>query len=334
MKFRIYIIISVVLLLSPSVVKAQSDFDLSQRFFNEAIYNPAATGNSFTTTFFLHLRNQWIGMEGAPTTEVFSVDSFLERYQSAVGLTITGDQIGKGSISTYSARAAYAFYIPFNDKSLLSLGVSAAVVCRKTDPTGNTIEELPDPLFKSNTKYSPDFDFGVEYQGAFKVGVAVRHLGKKPTAEQPYDSKNIWAYASSRFNLMHHVSIEPMISYIHRDRINRYEFGALLYFLKSSTPRYYNDRFWVGAMYRINQQYSVMAGCHITPKIRIGYSFDYGLGDLGLISKKGTHEIFIAWQFNRLFYKDKRMDCPAYKRTDYDDKAKKDRMENLYYQFY
>lgn len=338
MKKKLYYISHLLTLLigfAPLLSSAQSDFDLSQRFFNEAIYNPAATGNTFTTSFFLHLRNQWLDLEGAPTTEVFSVDSYLERYQSAVGLTLTGDQIG--FTNTYTIRGAYAFYIPINDKSALSLGASAGLIYRNKNANGALVDDLNDSelYFGNISEYSPDFDFGFEYQGFMKVGAAIRHLGSQPSKNTfPQNSKNIWAYASTRLNLLQHISIEPTVSYMHRNGINRYEAGAIFYILKSTTPRFYNDRFWVGAMYRFNDQYSILAGLHITPKIRLGYSFDYGLRSLGTLSKKGTHEIFLSWQFNRLFYKDSRMICPAYKNTEYDTKEKKDRMEKLYHQFY
>jgi type IX secretion system PorP/SprF family membrane protein len=319
----------------PVVVHAQSDFDLSQRFFNEAIYNPAATGNTFTTGFYLQLRKQWAGLDGAPTTEVFSVDTYLERFLSGIGFSITGDQIG--FTNTYTARAAYSFFIPISDKAILSLGASAGLINRNKNANGALVDDLNDGelYFGNVSEFSPDFDFGFEFHGFMKLGASIRHLGRQSSRNTfPDNSKNIWAYVSTRFNIIHDLSFEPTASYMRRNGINRYEVGGIFYFKKSSVPRFYNDRFWLGGMYRFNDQYSILAGFHITPKLRIGYSFDYGMRELSIISKGGTHEIFIAWQFNRIFYKDRQMECPAYRNTEYDTKEKKDRLEKLYYQFY
>lgn len=334
MRYRICIILFLISL-APNILRAQSDFDLSQRYFNEAIYNPAATGNSFSSGFFLHLRKQWAGLDGAPTTGVFSAEAFLDKYHSGFGFSMTVDKIG--FTNTYTARGSYAFFIPFDESSVLALGASAGLINRTKNANGALVDDLNDGelYFGNISEFSPDFDLGIEYQGLFKLGASIRHLGRQSSKNSfPSSSKNIWAYASTRFNIIHDLSVEPIISYTHRERINRYEAGAIFYLFKSTTPRYYNDRFWAGFMYRFNDQYSILAGLHITPRLRVGYSFDYAARELSILSKGGTHEIFIAWQFNRLFYKDRTMNCPAYKDTEYYTKDKKDRMEKLYYQFY
>jgi type IX secretion system PorP/SprF family membrane protein len=136
------LIISFLLVMEGEYCKAQSDFDLSQRHFNEALYNPAATGNTFTTSVFMHARTQWLGLDGAPTTEAISFDSFLTRFNSAVGLSVTGDQIG--FTNTYVARVAYAYYIPVFAQSLLSFGISASLLNRNQDASGALVDDLTD----------------------------------------------------------------------------------------------------------------------------------------------------------------------------------------------
>jgi hypothetical protein len=51
-----------------------------------------------------------------------------------------------------------------------------------------------------------------------------------------------------------------------------------------------------------------MAGINLTPEVRIGYSFDYGFAKIYNIVGAGSHEVFLAWQFNRKFYKE--LCCP------------------------
>jgi hypothetical protein len=99
---------------------------------------------------------------------------------------------------------------------------------------------------------------------------------------------------------------------MYRANITRIEGGTLVYFFKSLKKSYYNDRFWLGAMYRLNKQFVILAGVNLTSKIRLGYSFDYGADDLATISGLGTHEVFLSWHFNRVFYKDTET-CPAYR---------------------
>ncbi|MDR0660033.1 MAG: PorP/SprF family type IX secretion system membrane protein [Prevotellaceae bacterium] len=296
-----------------SAVNAQSDFELSQRWFNEAIYNPAATGNSYSMGVFMHARRQWFGIDRAPKTGVISADMFIPAIRSAVGFNVSADKIG--FTSAYSARLAYAHYIPINSKSSLSLGFSATLLCWDFNITDASIVDPSDPLLTigKRTDYNPDFDFGVEYLGPVKVGVSVRHLFKVSSTDyHPGYSRNLWAYASTRLNALSKISVEPTLSYTFHDRVSRYEAGAIFYFGKTDPKHKLNDRFWLGGMYRFNSQLAVLAGMHVTPRIRLGYSFDYSLGDARHLSKVGTHEIFVSWHLNRAFYKNFEL-CPAYK---------------------
>jgi type IX secretion system PorP/SprF family membrane protein len=312
MKFRFSILAVVICICG--TVKAQSDFDLSQRWFNESVYNPGATGNNFSTGVFLHSRAQWAGLDGAPITNAITVDTYAENIRSGIGVSVYTDKIGY--ISSWSAKLSYAYYIGLNGKSSLALGLSGYLRNRNSHISPDMLEQSNDPAmtYSKTGEYNPDFDFGMEYLGPLKAGVAIRHLLKyEPiNAFFPAHSMNIWTYASSRFNVSQGVSFEPAVSYMYRDNIHRMEGGAIIYFFKSSSYTEYNDRFWLGGMYRLNKQFAVLAGVNLTSKIRLGYSFDYGTGDLATISKMGTHELFLSWHFNKIFYKDET--CPAYQK--------------------
>lgn len=307
----------ILLLLSICTAKAsgQGDFDLSQRWFNEAVYNPAATGNTYSMGVFMHLRRQWFGIDRAPKTGAVSVDAFIPSMKSALGLSVTADKIG--FTSAYNARLAYAYYVPLSSKSSLSLGLSASLLCWDFDISGAKITDPTDPLLAigNRTDYNPDFDFGIEYLGAFKLGLSARHLFKVESTDYHAGySRNFWGYLSTRLNLSESVSIEPTASYTFHDDVSRYEAGAIFYLGKTNASHRFNDKFWLGGMYRFNSQYAILAGLHLTPRIRAGYSFDYSFGESQNLSKAGTHEIFVAWHLNRTFYKNASL-CPAYGKT-------------------
>jgi type IX secretion system PorP/SprF family membrane protein len=313
--------ISFLLAIEGGYCNAQSDFDLSQRHFNESLYNPAATGNTFTTSVFMHARAQWLGLEGAPTTEAISFDSYLTRFNSAVGLSVTGDQIG--FTNTYVARVAYAYYIPIFAQSLLSFGISASLLNRNQDASGALVDDLTDRelYFADISETKPDFDFGIELKGPVKVGSAIRHIS--PKIASPYFkeySMNIWSYVSSKLNVLN-MTVEPTAAHVYRDKYNRFEAGAIFYFKKSKATASYNDKYWFGGLWRFHGQFAALAGISLTPQLRLGYSFDYAVGELARISEFGTHEIFISWHLNRSAPKD--VDCPAYR--NHSSKAKKKR---------
>lgn len=282
----------------------QSDFDLSQRWLKQAIYNPAAAGNNFYARMSLHGRQQWAAMDGAPVTGAIAFDAFIHQVSSGIGFTMMVDKIG--FTKTYNPRVMYAYHIPVAERSNLSFGVSGGLLVRHQDASGAIVNDLNDPqLYYGNvTEYSPDFDFGVEYQGPFRFGATVRHIGVQPSANNlPESSVNLWVYAAARVNHFSKVSIEPVLSYIYRDGISRYEAGAIVYLLRSRHIRRFNDWAWIGGVYRLRHQVSVMAGIYLTKQLGIGYSFDYGVGSLAKISGFGTHEISLTYKFSSLFQK-------------------------------
>jgi type IX secretion system PorP/SprF family membrane protein len=291
---------------------AQSDFDFTQRWFNESLYNPAAVGNSFSTGYFFHTRSQWLGLEKAPVTIAGSFDTYNQSLRSGIGASLTADYIGV--YQNYNFRAAYSYYLQLGSRGMISFGLSAGVFVREVAFNSSQLDNPSDPIlaYTQEKEYAPDFDFGVEYKGAFKFGVTVRHLGAQSIAQNRYSQPlNVWSYISSRFNISGAVSVEPLLSFTWRQSIYRVEGGALLYFFKTKNLHTYNDRFWIGGVYRTNHNIAVMAGMNVTSQLRIGYSFDYGLSNVATIATFGTHEIFVAYQFNRKFYKD--VCCPAFR---------------------
>jgi type IX secretion system PorP/SprF family membrane protein len=303
--------LSTLSLLLSAALHAQSDFDFTQRWFNESLYNPAAVGNSFSTGYFFHTRSQWVGTTKAPITLAGSFDSFSQSLHSGFGATLAADYIGV--YQTYNFRLAYAYYLEVSSSALLSLGLSAGVFARHLSVYPSQLDNANDPILAYNQtkEYAPDFDFGIEYKGAFKWGFTVRHLASHALSDNRHpQSINVWTYLSSRFNVSRSLSLEPMASFTWRDDIYRVEGGLMLYFFKTKNIRTYNDRFWLGAVYRSDHNIALMAGMNVTSKLRLGYSFDYGVGDVATLSAYGTHELFIAFQFDRKLYKDRC--CPAY----------------------
>jgi type IX secretion system PorP/SprF family membrane protein len=291
---------------------AQNDFDLTQRWFNETLYNPASAGNNFSTGVFLHSRLQWVGVSGAPSTHAGTFDTYVEELRSGFGLTFAADKLG--SMSNYNIRLAYAFYIPIGQKSVLSLGLSGGILSRNRRLQANDSESTIDPswAYGNVSDYSSDFDLGFEFKGPFKLGASVRHLASQPVQYNlTKHSMSIWTYLSSRFNISESLSLEPMAAVLYTESSYRAELGAIFYFLKTESKSTYSDKFWLGALYRTGNSFAVLAGMNLTSKIRLGYSFDYAIGDLSSIAKAGTHELFLSFYLNRIFYKDEV--CPAYR---------------------
>ncbi|MDR0296342.1 MAG: PorP/SprF family type IX secretion system membrane protein [Prevotellaceae bacterium] len=308
MKHKLLLIIIAGLL--SGTMYAQSDFDFTQRWFNESLYNPAAVGNSYSTGVFLHARHQWLNLDRAPVTIAGAFDYFNQDFRSGLGLTVLADYIGVWK--NFHFRGAYAYFLDLGNAGILSMGLAGGLFIREWDIRPEHLEDVSDPIliYNEKTKYMPDFDFGIEYKGVFKFGAVIRHIGAALSTDDYSPDPHIWSYLSSRFNLSSSVSIEPLAAFTWRAKISRLEGGVLLYFFKTKNYTTYNDHLWVGAVYRTDHNIALMAGVNLTPQLRLGYSFDYGFGNVASLANLGSHEVFLSWQFNRKFYKD--FCCPAF----------------------
>ena len=88
-------------------VSAQQDPQFSQNMFNKLANNPGFAGSRGNiATSVLH-RSQWMGFEGAPKTQNFSIDAELPFLHGGVGLNIVKDEIAQQN--SLGLQAIYAY---------------------------------------------------------------------------------------------------------------------------------------------------------------------------------------------------------------------------------
>ena len=78
-------------------VFAQQDAQYTQYMYNPMNVNPAYAGSRDALSIFGMHRTQWVGLEGAPTTNVFSIHTPLKNERLGLGLSIVNDKIGPSS---------------------------------------------------------------------------------------------------------------------------------------------------------------------------------------------------------------------------------------------
>ena len=72
--------------------------------------NPGYTGSRGQLAIISLYRNQWVGVEGAPKTITFGIDSPLGRYDG-IGLSIVQDDIGPSSETYIDGNYAHQLII-------------------------------------------------------------------------------------------------------------------------------------------------------------------------------------------------------------------------------
>ena len=111
------------MLLSGWMSFAQQDAQYTQYMYNTININPAYAGSRGVMSFFGLHRTQWVGLDGAPVTNAFSMNTPIEFTNLGLGLSFVNDRIGPTSENTISADVSYSVQTSENYK--LSIGVKA-----------------------------------------------------------------------------------------------------------------------------------------------------------------------------------------------------------------
>ena len=90
------------------VCSAQQDAQFTQYMYNTIGINPAYAGSRGVLSVFGLYRTQWIGLDGAPETSTFSVNTPLTNSNLGLGVSLVNDKIGPTNENTLSADLSYS----------------------------------------------------------------------------------------------------------------------------------------------------------------------------------------------------------------------------------
>jgi type IX secretion system PorP/SprF family membrane protein len=265
--------------------------------FNRTTYNPASTGASRYINIYGHWRDQWQGFSGAPQTMYITAHSYFPELKSGLGVVAVNDKIGFEKNMLF--KLSYAYHIKLASDSYISLGLSAGVLNRNIDwlqavPGGgdvsHTIPKEPE------NKWTADFDFGVEYnRERLTLGLSVTHLNR--TADEAVYTNmghHFYGYVKYKLGLGVDFDLVPALFAQNSKKSTHIESNLLLH---------YRNKAWVGVSYRVDDKIKsesviTMLGLDLLDFLRVGYSFDYNIGEIGE-SANNTHEIMLGIRINR-----------------------------------
>ncbi|MCK5367254.1 MAG: PorP/SprF family type IX secretion system membrane protein, partial [Cyclobacteriaceae bacterium] len=106
----ITIITFIALFIVGRVANAQQQAMFSQYMYNGLAINPAYAGSQESASMTALMRQQWVGMEGAPSTQTFSGHMPIEKKRIGVGLMLLHDKIAVTDQT--GVYGSYAYKIP------------------------------------------------------------------------------------------------------------------------------------------------------------------------------------------------------------------------------
>jgi type IX secretion system PorP/SprF family membrane protein len=98
-----------ILMLAAVESSAQQDAQYTQYMYNTININPAYAGSRGALSLFGLYRTQWVGLDGAPETSSFSINTPINNSRVGVGLSLVNDKIGPTNENNISADVSYTY---------------------------------------------------------------------------------------------------------------------------------------------------------------------------------------------------------------------------------
>ncbi len=175
-----YLLVTCVVICAFEIASAQQFPHYSLFVYNKMGYNPGYTGVPDAACIQLSHRSQWIGLDGAPQTQMLSANLPFLKKKLGLGMMLTNHKIGVTRI--VSADLNYAYHMNIG-KGQLSAGLQGTVRYYAEDYNDNRIQATQGtgldgsiPLGLQN-RYLPNVGFGLHYStDKYYIGASAMRL--------------------------------------------------------------------------------------------------------------------------------------------------------------
>ena len=284
---------------------AQQDAQYTQYMYNTININPAYAGSRGVMSVFGLHRTQWVGLDGAPTTNTFSFNTPIGNSNLGVGFSLVNDRIGPTSDNTISADISYT--IPMNEVYKLSFGVKASGNIFNLDTDKLDPAQANDPNLQNfNNEFSPNFGAGVYlHSDKLYLGLSVPNFLQDSKYNDNevavfQERMNFYFIGGYVFDVSPSIKFKPAV-------LTKMVTGSPLQ-VDASANFLFFDKFMLGGAYRWDAAVSALAGFQVTDGLFIGYSYDMETTNLRRYNS-GSHEVFLRFE---LFNKVSKMVSPRF----------------------
>jgi type IX secretion system PorP/SprF family membrane protein len=286
-------------MLTGIVSYAQQDAQFTQYMYNTININPAYAGSrGFMSLFALH-RTQWVGLDGAPVTNSFSINTPIGNSKMGVGISFLNDRIGPTNENEISADISYS--IRTSESFRLSFGLKVTANVFNLDVSRLNPVSQNDPQFQNlNNSFTPNFGTGL-YLHSEKtyIGISVPNFIESNrynsnSVSMFKEKMNYYLIAGHVFDIGENLKFKPTL-------LTKMVTGAPLQ-VDVSGNFLINKKFVIGGAYRWSAAFSAMAGFQISEGVFVGYGYDKETTNLANYNSS-SHEIFLRFELSKTYNK-------------------------------
>ncbi len=293
---HISILLLLAALFSFQRVEAQQEAVFSQGIFSFQKINPAYVGVWNKTNISALVRKQWIGFDGSPSTQSILAEYCFDKKQTAFGLTILNDKIGKEK--TFGMYGDYSHQVDLTRDVHVRLGFKFGFSTYSNNLNSYTIYDPNhdvDPAFQGSLEmvFVPNFGIGAFlYSDDFYAGISLpkilqNELSNNGNSFISYAQvRHVYIHAGYLYPISYHIKFKPAIN-------TGIVIGAPIN-IGLSANLILDDQVSLGIMYRFKGSFGLSGQYMVSNNLHLGYAVDFSTSDLSRYNY-GTHEVMVSY---------------------------------------
>ena len=325
---QLHLVFFVLIFLTTALDSLGQDPQYSQYYAAPLYLNPAFAGSELRGRVGVNYRNQWPGLDASFTTFSAYYDTFLEDYNSGVGIMVTNDVESAASLRSTTISALYAYELRVGESAYFRPGFQASYMrrdigfyenlvfanqIRPTDPfgpilPGDDLLGLGEPVNMFSLSLG-----GLFFTENFWLGASAHHVNQPNQSFLEEGISNLPVkysiHTGYRISLgpgamkrdfthtFKQRYITPTLNYKRQGPFEQLDVGAYIYMEPLIFGAWYRGLPYKPVDSQSNRDAVVMlVGFNLPSGFNIGYSFDYTISQLG-IQSGGAHEISLSYIF-------------------------------------
>ncbi|WP_296702966.1 type IX secretion system membrane protein PorP/SprF [Algoriphagus sp.] len=314
-----------VLLFQIGKILAQ-DVQYSQFYANPLYLNPALTGSTGLTRLGVNFRNQWPALDESFIAYSVYADHFIEKYQSGIGISISGAKESYTETQTFEVGILYSYRLRLGESRYLHAGFQGSFIGRdalfdrvilgtQLDIDRGKIIGSPGDGFNGDSRLRDvDLHSGLlYYDRKFWFGVSAFHLlGPEISYLESEGNKLPIKYSlqgGMKFDMApgdindyfnntdQERSLSFAFNYKKQGQFSQLDIGTEFYFEPLVLGVWYRG---LPTKYSLPNNESIISllGVRLNSGIEFGYSFDFSISKLGQKYSGGAHEVSLRYVFS------------------------------------
>ncbi|MEQ8903722.1 type IX secretion system membrane protein PorP/SprF [Ekhidna sp.] len=274
-------------------IHAQQQVMFTQYMFNGLVLNPAYAGSHESISLTALNRIQWVGIDGAPNTQTFSVHSPVPGKNIGLGAFFVRDNIGVTTQNNFFLSYAYRMQM---SRGILSFGLQGGF--SDTNVSYDDLGIGDSNLSGAESTFKPNFGAGIYYlTDRFYAGASVPYIMRNSSDDEgnslqsDISTEQIQHYyitSGAVFDLSPLIKLKPSF-------LIKAVSGAPVEFDLNANVLF-DDKLWLGVSYRSFDSIDLLLELQLNTQLRLGYAYDITTSDLRKVNS-GSHEIMLNYRF-------------------------------------